>query len=557
MPISHPSYSSLAATAVLSARTLTHDRGGRTVLNDVSLKVGPRSCLGVIGPNGVGKTTLLQLLSGKERPDAGSVTLEPPTAMVGYLAQEHDRRAGETVRQALSRRTGVADAESELNAAAHDLASNTRDAARRYERALYRYESLGVSSFDARLVTVLDELGIASVASWDVSTLSGGQEAKVALASIELSQFDVVLLDEPTNDLDFAGLARLERWVLQREGATVVVSHDRAFLERTVTSVLELDEHHHTAREYGGGWSGYQSERANALRQAREAFEEFQRRKTQLTSRADRQRQWAIDGVRKELKNPPDHDKAQRDFRINRTEKHAHKARQTERALENLEVVERPFEGWDLRFSIDEATRAGEIVVRLIDVVVERATFRLGPINLEVAWGERVSLTGHNGSGKSTLIQTVLGTLGITRGSRWMGPGVVAGVLGQDRRALQSDHDLARYVSDRCRLSQSETRSLLAKFGLGPRQVIGPARLLSPGERTRAELAIFQAQGVNFLVLDEPTNHLDLPAIEQLEKALENFGGTLLLTTHDRRLLDEVDISRTVAMNDGATTEVG
>jgi ATPase subunit of ABC transporter with duplicated ATPase domains len=557
MPISHTSSSSLATTAVLNAYQLTHDRGGRTVLSDVSLKIGPRSCLGVIGPNGVGKTTLLQLLSGKEPPDTGSVTLDPPGAIVGYLAQEHDRRAGETVRQALARRTGVAGAESELVVAANDLSSNSRDAERRYEEALYRYESLGASSFDARLETMLNDLGIASVAGWDVSTLSGGQEAKVALAGIELSHFDVVLLDEPTNDLDFAGLARLERWVQQREGATVVVSHDRAFLERTVTSVLELDEQHRTAKEYGGGWTGYQSERANAQRLAREAYEEFQRRKNQLTSRADRQRQWAIDGVRNEKKNPPDHDKAQRDFRINRTEKQAHKARQTERSLENLEVVEKPFEGWDLRFSIDEAKRAGEVVVRLIDVVVERATFRLGPINLEVAWGERVALTGCNGSGKSTLIQTMLGTLDVTRGSRWMGPSVVAGVLGQDRRALQGDYDLARYVSDRCRLSQSETRSLLAKFGLGATQVMGPARLLSPGERTRAELAIFQAQGVNFLVLDEPTNHLDLPAIEQLENALENFGGTLLLTTHDRRLLDAVDISRTVAMNDGVASEQG
>lgn len=557
MAISHSSYSSLVATAVLSAHKLTHDRGGRTVLSDVSLKVGPRSCLGVIGPNGVGKSTLLQLLSGREPPDIGSVSLDPPAAIVGYLAQVHDRRTGETVREALARRTGVADAESELIVAANDLTSNSRDAERRYEEALYRYESLGASSFDARLETMLDELGIASVSNWDVSTLSGGQEAKVALASIELSHFDIVLLDEPTNDLDFAGLARLERWVQQREGATVIVSHDRAFLERTVTSVLELDEHHRTAREYGGGWSGYQTERANAQRLAREAFEEFQRQKNQLTLRADRQRQWAVDGVRKEIKNPPDHDKAQRDFRINRTEKQAHKARQTERALENLEVVEKPFEGWDLRFSIDEAKRAGEIVVKLSDVVVERATFRLGPINLEIAWGERVALTGSNGSGKSTLIQTMLGTLGITGGSRWMGPSVVAGVLGQDRRALQGDHDLARYVSDRCHLTQSETRSLLAKFGLGARQVTRPARLLSPGERTRVELAIFQAQGVNFLVLDEPTNHLDLPAIEQLENALQNFGGTLLLTTHDRRLLDAVDISRTVTMNDGVATEVG
>ena len=555
MPLSQPSHSSSITLAVLSALKVTQARGGRTVLADVTFKVGPRSCLGVIGPNGVGKSTLLQLLSGLHVPDGGTVTTDPPGASVGYLAQEHERREGETVREALARRTGVTAAEVSLIAAASELTTNSRDADRRYEEALHLFDALGASTFDARMQTVLDELGVASVAEWEVSMLSGGQEAKVALASIELSRFDVVLLDEPTNDLDFEGLTRLESWVRRREGATVIVSHDRAFLERTVTSVLELDEHRHTAKEYGGGWSGYQAEKANALRLARESFEEYRDQKDRLTSRAQRQRQWAVDGVRKAIKNAPDHDTAQRDFRINRTEKQASKVRHIEKALDNLEVVEKPFEGWDLRFSIDEVKRAGDVVARLRGVVLERATFRLGPIDLEISWGERIALTGQNGSGKSTLIQVLLGTLEISSGDRWLGPSVVVGVLGQDRRALQGDHDLIRYVCDRSGLTQSEARSVLAKFGLDASHVTRPARLLSPGERTRAELAIFQTQGVNFLVLDEPTNHLDLPAIEQLEGALASFGGTLLLITHDRRLLEAVDVSRSIEMNAGMAVD--
>ncbi len=556
MPISHFSTSLHATSSVLAARNLTHDRGGRTVLHEVSLTVGPQSCVGVIGPNGVGKSTLLQVLAGQMTPDRGTLNLDPPSATVGYMPQEHERIATEAVLETLARRTGVALAESELIAAASALASNARGAELRYDLALNRFESLGASSFDARTATVLDELGVASVADWKMSTLSGGQEAKVALTAIELSRFDIVLLDEPTNDLDFAGLARLEVWIQQREGGTVIVSHDRAFLERTVTSVLEIDEHDHTAREYSGGWSGYQAERANALRLARESFDEYQRQKDQLAHRAQRQRQWAEDGVRKEIKNPRDNDKAQRDFRLNRTEKQAHKARQTERALQNLQVVEKPFEGWDLRFTIDEAKRSGDVVVRLDEVVVERPTFRLGPIDLEITWGDRIALTGRNGSGKSTLVEAMLGTVGISSGSRLMGPGVVAGVLGQDRRALQLDRDLVRYVGDRCDLTQSETRSLLAKFGLSASHVTRPVQLLSPGERTRAELAIFQAQGVNFLILDEPTNHLDLPAIEQLESALEGFDGTLLLITHDRSLQDAIDVTRTIEMIGGSLVEM-
>ena len=269
-------------------------------------------------------------------------------------------------------------------------------------------------------------------------------------------------------------------------------------------------------------------------------------------ARADRQRQWATTGVRRESRHPRDNDKAQRDFRINRTEKLASKARQTERAMDNLEVVEKPFEGWDLRFTIEEAERAGAVVVRLTGAVIERGSFRMGPVDLEIDWGERLALTGANGTGKSTLVSALLGILPLAAGDRWMGPSVVVGQLGQDRRAMGGGSDLVRTVTDRCGLPQAEARSLLAKFGLDAEHVTRPSTSLSPGERTRAELAMFQARGVNFLVLDEPTNHLDLPAIEQLESALAAFGGTLLLVSHDRQLLGSVDISRSIELGCGA-----
>jgi ATPase subunit of ABC transporter with duplicated ATPase domains len=556
MPNTQLSYSSLADRAVLAVAHVACERGGAVVLSDISLKVGPRGKVGVVGPNGAGKSTLLQVLAGLLGPETGSRSLDPPSATVGYLAQEHEKRDEETVRESLTRRTGIAEADDELRSAARELALNTREASERYDRALTRFESLGAGTFDARLETTLSDLGVAQVADSLTSSLSGGQEAKVALAAIELSQFDVVLLDEPTNDLDFEGLVRLEEWIQRRVGGLVVVSHDREFLERTVTSVLEIDDHTHTAREFGGGWVGYQSERANALRLAKEAFEVFQERKEQLSARAERQRQWAVVGVKNEKKKMTDHDTAQRDFRINRTEKLASKARQSERALERLEEVEKPFEGWDLRFRIDEVQRAGDVVTRLAGASVTRSAFTLGPITLEIAWGERVALTGANGSGKSTLLSVMLGQLEPSSGTRMIGPGVITGVLGQDRRVLNSDHDTVRYVSDRCAMALSETRSLLAKFGLGAAEVTRRASTLSPGERTRVELAIFQALGVNFLVLDEPTNHLDLPAIEQLEQALASFKGTLLVTSHDRRLLEALHFTRTLAMDNGHVSEV-
>jgi ATPase subunit of ABC transporter with duplicated ATPase domains len=530
--VPRPPSSRPSPVATLVARDLTHDRGGRTVLNGISLTVGPDSRIGVVGPNGVGKSTLLQLLAGVVQPDLGRITMDPPAATRGYLAQEHEVVVGESVRALLVRRTGVAAAEAELAVAAAGLVDGTPAANRRYEAALEQFNSLGAADLDARIDEVLDDLGLgAGLAELEVSALSGGQEAKVALAVIELARFDIALLDEPTNDLDFECLTRLEARVLERQGGLVIVSHDRDFLERTVSTVLELDPHTRAGREYGGGWAGYQAERANAQRHAAEEYAVYDARRQRLEDWAERQRQWATTGVRRETRNQRDNDKAQRDFRINRTEKLASKARQTDRARASLEVVDKPFEGWDLRFTIEEAARAGAVVVRLTGAVIERGSIRLGPLDLQIDWGERVALTGANGTGKSSLVSALLGEIPLAAGERWMGPGVVVGRLGQDRRAMGGPADLVRSVMERCGLPESEARSLLAKFGLDAEHVTRPSGSLSPGERTRAELATFQGCGVNVLVLDEPTNHLDLPAIEQLESALVGFEGTLLLVS--------------------------
>jgi ATPase subunit of ABC transporter with duplicated ATPase domains len=475
--------------------------------------------------------------------------VDPPTATVGYLAQEHEEAPGETVRGVLAGRTGCRAAETELTEAAAALADGTVRSERRYEMALERFNRLGVGDLDARIGSILDDLGLgAEVAGRPAAALSGGQRAKVALAGVELSRFDITLLDEPTNDLDFEGLRRLEDWVRHRSGGMVIVSHDRHFLDRTVTSVLEIDVHQRSGTEYGGGWAGYRSERETARRHATDAYQRYDRRRGELEERAERQRQWATTGVRRESRTPRDNDKAQRSFRVNRTEKLAAKARSTDRARDALPVVEKPWEGWDLRFTIGEAPRAGAVVARLEGAVVERGDFTLGPIDLEIGWGDRLSLTGANGTGKSTLVGAVLGTVPLASGGRWLGPGVVVGQLGQDRRTLLGRHDLVRTVMDRCGLTQAEARSLLAKFGLDAEHVTRPPESLSPGERTRAQLAVFQGVGVNFLVLDEPTNHLDLPAIEQLEAAVAGFDGTLLLVSHDRQFIEAVETTRAIQL---------
>ena len=533
----------------LVARGITLSFGPHLVLDDVDLTVASGDRIGVVAPNGTGKSTLLKVLAGEIVPDRGSLSLAPPTATIGHLPQEPERRPDETVRQALARRTGVAAASAELDAATEALAADPEGAADRYATALDRWLRLGGGDLDARAEEVCSDLGLRpSILDNDLVTLSGGQAARVSLAGILLSQHDVLLLDEPTNDLDFAGLDRLEQFVARARAGMVIVSHDREFLARTITSVIEIDEHHHKGIIYGGGWAAFLDEKATARRHAEGAYDEYKRQRTTLEDRARRQRQWAEVGVRKQQKKPRDNDKAQRGFFQNRTEKQAAKTRITEKALARLDVVDKPWEGWRLQLDIASTARSGDVVARLSDAVIERGTFRLGPIDLEVGWADRVAILGPNGSGKTTLLGALLGRVPLATGERWMGPGVVVGELDQARGLFAADRPLLDAFMSATGLITQEARSLLAKFGLGADHVLRPAPSLSPGERTRAVLATLMAQGVNCLVLDEPTNHLDIAAIEQLEQALSTWTGTMLLVTHDRAFLDAVEVDRTVEL---------
>jgi ATPase subunit of ABC transporter with duplicated ATPase domains len=537
------------------ARDLHKAHGAATILAGVSVTVAPGDVLGVVGPNGAGKSTLLRLLAGLDRPDRGNVRLTAGTA--GYLPQEPDRAPGERLHDYLARRTGVADADARVEAAAHDLASDASGAAGRYAHAFEAWLALGGADLEPRAETVLRDLGLdPELLDLETVALSGGQAARASLAAILLSRFDVLLLDEPTNDLDFDGLARLERFVAERPGGAVIVSHDRAFLQRTVTRVLELDEIAHTASEYGGGWTGYLELRATAARHAEDRYETYAAERGRLADRARRQRQWSESGVRRaKASAATDPDKIGRSKRAERSEKQAAKVRATEKAIERLETVEKPWRRWELQLRFGGGERSGDVTVRLDRATLRRGSFVLGPLDLELAWGERVALVGPNGSGKTTLVDGLVGRLPLAAGTRWIGPGVRIGALDQTRLGFDGDAALLDAFVAQSELPQQDARSLLAKFGLERDAVARRAHSLSPGERTRASLALLMASGANWLVLDEPTNHLDLPAIEQLETALNAYDGTLLLVTHDRHLLEAVALDRTIELS--SATSIG
>jgi ATPase subunit of ABC transporter with duplicated ATPase domains len=442
--------SRLAGSLVASG--ISKSFGSEIVLADVDLVVPARARIGLVGPNGTGKSTLLRLLAGLEEPDEGRVRRSPPSLAVGYLAQERD--------------------------------SGMR---------------------------------------------SGGEETRAALRAVLRVEHDVLLLDEPTNDLDFAGLEWFERQLASQPGSLVVVSHDRAFLDRTVTRIVELDEWTRGAAEYAGGWSEYEAERARRRQRHYERWDASVAERRRIEEQQRRMAEWERRGYGQGRKKKKSKD-------VKRT--YAAK-------LKKVETVEKPYEPWELHLGLTPSTRSGDVVVRLERAVVERGAFRLGPLDLEVSWGDRLAIAGKNGSGKSTLLDACLGRLPLVAGTRWQGPGVVLGELEQDRTALSREQPLLDVFRD---FDTETARTLLAKFGLGAADVFRAASSLSPGERTRAGLALLAARGVNCLVLDEPTNHLDVEAIEELERALAGYDGTVLLVTHDRRFLEAFAPTRTLEL---------
>jgi ATPase subunit of ABC transporter with duplicated ATPase domains len=429
---------------LLAAANITKYNGPQLVLHDVTLAVPPDARIGLVGPNGVGKSTLLRILAGLEEPDRGAVRRTPPSLAVAYLPQEETPQAR-----------------------------------------------------------------------------SGGEAARARLAAFLRRPLDVFLLDEPTNDLDFGGLDWLERELAKLQGAVVLISHDRDFLDEVVSRVVELDEWTHEAREFSGGWSAYERARTSALRRQREAYEQHETEKERLEDQQRRMQRWEERGYGQGRKK-----KRTKDV----------KKRYGGR-IERLGKVEKPYEPWELRIPLSAGRRSGDVVVRLEHAVAHRGDFTLGPLDLAIGWADRVAIAGPNGSGKSTLIDVLLGRLPLESGQLWTGSAVVLGELTQARGELARGELLPLFARE-SGLTDEASRTLLAKFGLGADHVRRDAASLSPGERTRALLALLAARGVNCLILDEPTNHLDVPAIEELERALDAFDGTVLLVTHDRRFLE-------------------
>ena len=498
--------------SILTVSNLAKSYGPEDIFAGVSCQIPHGARIALIGPNGSGKTTLLRLMVGLEDSTAGEIH-RAKGLDVAYLPQHADFSGTGTLWEAML------DVFTALQAQAAELRdlevamvnpATREDGLQRYGPALEAFEQAGGYTYEHRIRQVLSGLGFdTDDFRRPVAQLSGGQKTRALLAHLLLEEPDLLLLDEPTNHLDLAGIEWLENYLKTWKGAVVVVAHDRAFLDAVVDRVWELAWGR--LERYRGDYSAYVAQKAGHLDLQRAAYE----RQQQLVARTEEFIRRNISGQR------------------------SREAKGRRKRLARIEEVERPQEYRPMDLTLGDVARSGDLVLGLYDLTVgyDPAAPLFTVAEVELRRGQRVALLGPNGSGKTTLLRTLLGQVQPLAGHVRTGAGVHLGYFAQGHADLVPEKTVIETVLDAGDFMPSQARNLLARYRFFGDDVFKRVGDLSGGEQARVALVVLTMQGANVLVLDEPTNHLDIPSQEVLQEALSEFGGTLLIVSHDRYLI--------------------
>ncbi|MFZ6029044.1 MAG: ribosomal protection-like ABC-F family protein [Chloroflexota bacterium] len=526
------------------------------VLQDVSFTINAGERVGLIGPNGCGKTTLLRILAGVEIPDRGTVTTLPNLA-IGYLRQGFEPDGHVSVGGLIQDALGDPQAaEAEIERLASALAGQPDSPALQaaYDAALQRLEAIAPEE-TGRARAIRAALGLAAIPDdQPAGTLSGGQKTRLALALVLLRSPQLLLLDEPTNHLDIEMLEWLETWLRAYNGAALIVSHDRTFLDRSVNRILDLDPEMHTLHEYAGNYTAY-LEQYLAVREKQAAVyrdqeDEIRRMKQDIA----RTKQQSLKVERSTTPRQP----GVRRIAKKVAKKALAREKKLARYLESDERVEKVRAGWQMKADVFSAEfgappRSGQDVLVLEDLSVGYPGGQplLAGIDLYVRAGQRIAVTGRNGAGKTSLLRTLAGILSPIAGTLRLGANTRLGYMAQEQEFIDPSLTALALVQQAAPFSDTEARSFLHYFLFGGDDPLRPCRALSFGERARLNLAVLVAQGCNFLLLDEPINHLDIPSRTRFEQSLDHFDGTVIAVVHDRYFIER--FADTLWLVDGGT----
>ena len=522
---------------MLTAHHLHKTYGVQPILQDISFSISNNERVGLIGPNGCGKTTLMRILAGIEQPDSGIVSSTRPNIRIGYLAQGMDFHPDQTLEAALNLHSvSQAELETEIVSLASALSSNPNDSAiqAKYDTVLHQFSSL-----QSPVSSILAPLGLFELPlETPISHLSGGQKTRLMLARVLLDEPHLLLLDEPTNHLDIEMLEWLESWLTRFNGAVLIVSHDRAFLDNTVTSILELDPKTQSMKAYPGDYSDYLEFKQ---REFEKQYDEYQDQIIELRKLHNAARHLRRISQFKKGGKSDTNDKFAKGFFGNRTTHTARRALRIEKRIEETleeDRKEKPIQNWQMKLDFGAPAHQSKDVLIADKLSVGYDKPLLSNLNLHIRAGQRIALTGPNGTGKTTLIRTIAGKLEPLAGNLKLGATVKLGYMTQEQELLDPKLSAMRSAQNVADFNETEARNFLHYFLFKGDHALQATAELSFGERARLQLALLVAQGCTFLLLDEPINHLDIPSRARFEEALANFKGTILAVVHDRYFIE-------------------
>jgi ATP-binding cassette subfamily F protein 3 len=525
---------------MLSAHQIHKSYNIHTILENVSFNLNPNERVGLIGPNGCGKTTLLRILAGLERPDKGSVIRTPADLRIGYLPQGLEVNPGQTVVETIRTVAGdplAVEGEVECLGSALSKEPGRVDLQNAYDAAVQRLHELSQSD-RGRSATIISALGLTGLNDERlINTLSGGQKTRLSLALVLLTEPQLLLLDEPTNHLDIEMLEWLEAWLSDYPGTALIVSHDRTFLDHTVTRILDLDPETNTIREYSGNFSAYleqyQAEIERRMQAYRDQMDEIRRMKRDIA----RTKQQALHVEMTTTSRQP----GVRRIAKKVAKKAASREKKLARYLDSDERLEKPRQSWQMKAGFlsteDGASQhlsQAALVLEDLGVGYPEGGMLLDGINLRAHAGRRIAITGPNGAGKTSLLRTIAGSIQPKAGEVRLGASVRLGYMAQEQELLDPERSALEVIQDVAPFNETEARSFLHYFLFSGDDPLRPSAELSYGERSRLSLAMLVAQGCDLLLLDEPINHLDIPSRARFEEALAQFSGTVLAVVHDR-----------------------
>jgi len=502
---------------MITLKNICKNFGAQIVLQDVNLTIFENDCLALVGNNGSGKTTLLKILVGILEPDDGVIEKQN-SIKLGYFPQE------------------ISDENNELTA--EDFLAE--------QLTIEKNEIYGeIGSLFHKLQLNPDKL------KQKLGLLSGGEKTKILLMLILKSQADIFLLDEPTNNLDLRGLILLENFIESSQKGFLIVSHDRKILDHLVKGIIEIDDQTHHIQIYRNyTYSGYLRECIDKEIQLQESYQDYIDGKHRL-ERTIRVKKQEAQNIQRGPRKARDRDKFIIGFKKDRSKKIASQASAIEKRLEQMEVVEKPKQPLPLKLKFDLIEKSGDVVFRLKDAkICYGHGFCLGPINLDVSYGDRIVILGPNGEGKTTLLRLLLNQIHPDEGSNLIGHRVNIGYLPQEIQFLPGDTVLEYFLREAA-LDETNARRILTRFGFTLLDIDTEITKISPGQRSRLTLAILMSHQVNCLVMDEPSNHLDVEALDHLENALKCFPGTIVMVSHDRYFIDQVGMNKTYLLEDG------